>query len=98
MAHWLVPPADASDDDPKPEGIIWEEHVWGDSGIELQDAFVLMLEPEDLKVLTGASRWLDIKSVSICALEVHGGLTKHNQIQACILTGMDFSRIASQLH
>ncbi|ESK94292.1 hypothetical protein Moror_8277 [Moniliophthora roreri MCA 2997] len=59
MAHWLVPPADASDDDPKPEGIIWEEHVWGDSGIELQDAFVLM-------VSQGTNRSISLARHQVC--------------------------------
>ncbi|KAK7049368.1 hypothetical protein VNI00_005969 [Paramarasmius palmivorus] len=82
VRHLYVPPPGSSDQDPVPEDIIWEgEHVWGDFGIEVHDACLLYcLKPEDLKEFTEASRWLDIRSVAVQALEVHGGLTKHNQI------------------
>ena len=38
------------------------------------------LKAEDLEDLTAVSRWLDLKTVAVRALRIHGGLRRHNEM------------------
>ncbi|EEB92499.1 hypothetical protein MPER_08979 [Moniliophthora perniciosa FA553] len=77
IAHSYTP----MDDDPPPSQIIWmSEHLWG-FGIGMADAcLAYCLEPKDLKGLKAKCGWLDLQSVAVKALKVHGGLKGHNEI------------------
>ena len=44
------------------------------------------LKPEDLEDLTAVSRWLDLKTVAVRALRVHGGLRRHNEMYVALHT------------
>ncbi|VDB84925.1 unnamed protein product [Peniophora sp. CBMAI 1063] len=79
--HDYIPPLDAHQDDPAPKDIIWEgEHI-DEPNLLLEDALLLYcLEKRDVQRLTAQSKWLDLKTVAVLALRLHGGLRKHNEI------------------
>ncbi|KAK7049373.1 hypothetical protein VNI00_005974 [Paramarasmius palmivorus] len=77
-------------DDPAPNEIIWEgEDLWY-FAVNVQDACLtycaytnhtlFKLEPQDVSDLVSKHGWLDLQSVAIRALEIHGGLKRHNQM------------------
>ncbi|KAG2003520.1 hypothetical protein CC2G_004116 [Coprinopsis cinerea AmutBmut pab1-1] len=76
------PPQGVSEDDPEPKDILWEgKNVWGNFGIEEEDACLLYcLKPKHLDPIRGTSVWFDLQTVAVRALEVHGGVRKHNEM------------------
>ncbi|KZV66697.1 hypothetical protein PENSPDRAFT_636718 [Peniophora sp. CONT] len=79
--HEYIPPPDVHPADPAPEDIIWEGENIDVPNLLLEDAMLLYcLNKEDLAHLTRKSKWLDLKTVAVLALRVHGGLRRHNEI------------------
>ncbi|KAK7043762.1 hypothetical protein VNI00_008374 [Paramarasmius palmivorus] len=68
--------------DPGLEEIVWDgEHVPLDIGVSHTEACLLYcLDRQDIEDLAAASRFLDLKTVAVRALKVHGGFQRHNEI------------------
>ncbi|KAG2003509.1 hypothetical protein CC2G_004107 [Coprinopsis cinerea AmutBmut pab1-1] len=76
-----VPPPGVSEDDPDPKSIRFESGQITRVALKEHDACLLYcLQRKDLDILRTPSGWFDLVSVEVRALEVHGGLKKHNQI------------------
>ncbi|KAK7049371.1 hypothetical protein VNI00_005972 [Paramarasmius palmivorus] len=82
IKHGYTPPAAASPEDPPPNQIIWGgEHLFNGLDIGVEDAcLTYCLEPKDIDDLKSESGLFDLRSVAVRALEIHGGLNKHNAI------------------
>ncbi|KAK7049374.1 hypothetical protein VNI00_005975 [Paramarasmius palmivorus] len=81
VKHKYTPPANASPEDPSPDQILWKgEHLWG-YAVNAKDAcLTYCLHPGDISDLKSEYDWFDLQSVAVRALEIHGGLQRHNEM------------------